>query len=140
MWFAVEGWPSAQQCLPAQPGKSQIIFPPKALLLNSKVILGKLLCLILHKTEIDLHIQRTLLPMATRPHEKVNNVNGIVQNWGYQSSWSELPWPQKSLPRSIADLLTCTVVNHPSEYGYFAMHTNWGTCCLTKFTVHGSPL
>lgn len=54
------------QCLPPQPGKSQITFPPKALPLDSKDILGKLFCLILHKTEIDLPIQRTLLPTVTK--------------------------------------------------------------------------
>lgn len=104
-------------------------FPPKALPLDSKVILGKLFCLIFHESETDLPMQRISLPMLTKPGKRVNNINGFIQNWIYQSSWSELPsTPQKSLPSSTPGLPMCTVVNHPSEFGYFVMHTNWGMC------------
>lgn len=107
--------------------------------LDSKVILGKPFWLILHATEIDLPMQKISLPMVTKHGESVNNVNGIIQNWICLSSWSEVSLlPQQSLHRSTPGLPMFTVVNHPSEFGYFVMNTNWGTCRLTNCIVHGS--
>lgn len=102
---------------------------------------GKPFGLTLRKTEIDLSIQRILVPMVTKPGKKFNNVNGNIQNWVYQSSWSELPpLPQNDLPRSTPYLPICTAVKHPSESGYSVIQTNWGMCWLTNLIVHGTLL
>lgn len=118
MRFAVEGQLNAVQCSSELAGKSQSIFPPKAAPCLQGDF-GKLFCHLLHKTEIMTMIslyKELCYLWPQRLAKEVISINGIDENWAlgpYQTIWSQLPPPLKSVPCSIPDLPLCTAAKSP---------------------------